>query len=169
MSEISFFFSCPEWEKTHRSYAPRETHQLCCLNPKDLHSQGPEQPTHRHTNLYLWFRNRCLQVSFIQGRRVSALPSFFCWCCFNRGLLVFCADPVYWSRGCWLISSSRLFRVMELCSWPLTQRYSCKAVMLLSVMRDTSSVLQTLNSLYLFIYFFYMADMEKNLSNIFFV
>lgn len=47
----------------------------------------------------------------------------FCWCCLNRGLLMIRADPAYWSRGCWLISSSRLFRVMELCSWPLTQRY----------------------------------------------
>lgn len=131
---LSFFFSCPEWEKTHRSPAPRETRQLCCLNPKDLYSQGPEQPTHRHTNLYLWFRNGCLQVSVSQGRWVkpvlSAPPSFFCRCYFNRGLLVFCVDPVYWSRGCWSISSSRLFRVMELCSWPLTQRYSYKTVKL---------------------------------------
>lgn len=70
-----FFFSCPEWEKTHWSYAPRETRQLCCLNTKDLHSQGPEQPTHRHTNLYLWFRNRCLQVGVIQGRLRSNLCS----------------------------------------------------------------------------------------------
>lgn len=95
---LLFFPSCPEWEKTHWCSAQRETCQLCCFHPKDLHSQGPKQSTHRHANLYLRYGDRRLQVSGNQICRQSSGLGFcvylscwwLCWCYWNWGSMMLC-------------------------------------------------------------------------------
>lgn len=85
---VCFSLSCPEWEKTYRCHAQRETCQLCGLYPEDLYSEGPKQSTHRYTNLYVWCRNRRFQVSGNQNWQSSGLGSL--WHCLNCGLMMLC-------------------------------------------------------------------------------
>lgn len=123
---LPFFLSCPEWEKAHRSGAQREACQLCCLHPKDIHSQGSKQSAHRHTNLYLWYRDGWLQVSGHQCYRWKSVPGLCaslscCWCLFllvliklcvmcrssllDQGMLVNIQQPVIQSDGTLLLAT----------------------------------------------------------------
>lgn len=135
------FSSAVQSERKPIEVMPREKHINCAASTqkiyirKDLNSPLIATPTFisdSETDASRW---------------VSVRADGSNWCSLHhpavsvdailRGL--FCADPVCWSRGCWLISSSRLFTVMELCSWPLTPRYSCNALRLLSDVGDSHS------------------------------
>lgn len=123
---LPFFLSCPEWEKAHRSGAQREACQLCCLHPKDIHSQGSKQSAHRHANLYLWYRDGWLQVSGHHCYGWKSVPGFCAslscgWCLFllvliklcvmcrssllDQGMLVNIQQPVIQSDGTLLLAT----------------------------------------------------------------